>query len=44
MVKNIRTEHASERGGERLGKIRKEIPGNVIFLDTDVGYTDVCIC
>ena len=44
MVKPIRTELASERGGEQLGRIRKEIPGNVLFLDTDMGYIDVCIC
>jgi len=44
MVKNIRTELASERRGEQLGRIRKEIPGNVLFFDIDMGYIDVCIC
>lgn len=46
MVKNIRTVLISEDrvGGEDwLGKVMKELLGNVVFLDMDLGYTDAQI-
>lgn len=42
--KSVCVRMGSGGGGDCLGRVMKELPGNVLFLDMDLSYIAVCIC